>query len=124
LMDSYPPRARVGALSAYSALGDVGLALVLAPLLVAGLSSIFSLTWRGIFVVLGVLSLLGTLVALRLRDPGFGRFDTARVRETVHEAHGEASCGGVERDVQLGLFEIVRRVLCIPTVRRLTLAGG
>src|SRR5207249_10259592 len=94
LMDSYPPRARVRALSAYSALGDVGLALVLAPLLVAGLASIFSLTWRGIFLVLGAFSILGTLIAMWLRDPGFGRFDTQRVRETVHDAHGETSAGG------------------------------
>src|SRR5262245_11593794 len=58
LMDSYPPKVRVRALSAYSALGDVGLAFVLSPLLVAGLTEVFSLTWRGVFVVLGVLSLM------------------------------------------------------------------
>jgi ABC-type branched-subunit amino acid transport system ATPase component/sugar phosphate permease len=118
LMDSYPPKARVRVLSAYSA-SDVGLALVAAPLLVAGLSSVASLTWRGIFVVLGVLSLLGALVALRLRDPGFGRFDTERVRETVHEAHGEKASDVKPHEVQLRFFEIVRRLLLIPTVRRL-----
>ena len=119
VMDSYPPKVRMRALSAYSA-GDVGLALVMAPLLVAGLSGIFDLTWRGVFVVLGVISLLGSLLAVRLRDPGFGRFDTERVRETVHEVHGEK----VEvsaKDVQLGFFEIVRRLMLAPTIRRLTM---
>jgi ABC-type branched-subunit amino acid transport system ATPase component len=121
LWDSYPPKARVRVASAYSALGGVGLALVLSPLLVAGLSSIFSLTWRGIFVVLGVLSLVGTLLAARLRDPGFGRFDTERLRRTVHEAHGEDVRALPERQVQLRFFEIMRRLLLIPTVRRLSI---
>ena len=89
LMDSYPPRVRVRALSAYSALGDVGLAYVLSPLLVAVLAATFSLTWRGIFLVMGIMSLLGTSVAFRLRDPGFGRFDTRRIRRTVQEARGD-----------------------------------
>src|SRR5207237_8550015 len=120
VVDSYRARALVRARSAYSALGDVGLALVLSPLFVAGLSSIFSLTWRGIFVVLGLLSLLGALFALRLRDPGFGRFDTQRVRRTVHEAHDEAVPVG-DHDVQLRFFEIIRRLLLIPTVRRLAM---
>jgi MFS family permease len=88
LMDSYPPKVRVRVLSAYSALGDVGFALVLSPLLVAALTSVFNLTWRGVFLVLGALSLLGTTVAFRLRDPGFGRFDTERVRDTVRDPAG------------------------------------
>jgi ABC-type branched-subunit amino acid transport system ATPase component/sugar phosphate permease len=119
VMDSYPPKVRMRALSAYSA-GDVGLAFVLAPLLVAGLSSIFDLTWRGIFVVLGGVSLLGSLTAVRLRDPGFGRFDTDRVRKAVHEVHGEKS-EVTHEDVQLGFFEILRRLMLVPTVRRLTM---
>ena len=119
LMDTYPPGARVRVLSAYSAT-DVGFALVLAPLFVALLSSVFSLTWRGIFVILGVLSLLGALLALRLRDPGYGRFDTQRVRSKVHEEHGEAAAEP-DDDTQLRFFEIVRRLLLIPTVRRLAM---
>lgn len=120
LMDSYPPRARMRVLSAYSA-SDIGLALVLAPLLVAWLSGSFGLTWRGVFVVLGGLSFLGALLALRLRDPGFGRFDTQRLRETVHEAHGEAATLDDGHDVQLRFFEIFRRLLLIPSVRRLSI---
>ena len=126
LMDSYPPRVRVRALSAYAAFGDVGLANVLSPLLVAGLTGIFLLTWRGVFFVMGILSLLGTTIAFRLRDPGFGRFDTERVRRAVHEAHGEPeSAWGLpllkEREVRLGFFEVLRRIFMIPTARRLAL---
>ena len=120
LMDSYPPRARMRVLSAYSA-SDVGLALVLAPLLVAWLSGAFGLTWRGIFVVLGGVSLLGSLVALWLRDPGFGNFDTKRVRERVHQVHGEKAAVAEEHDVELRFFEIFRRLLLVPSVRRLSI---
>jgi ABC-type branched-subunit amino acid transport system ATPase component/MFS family permease len=121
LMDSYPPKVRVRALSAYSALGDVGLAFVLSPLLVAALTGVFSLTWRGVFVVLGAFSLLGTTVAFRLRDPGFGRFDTERVRRTVREVEGRESVPIEERAVRLRFFEIMRRLFLIPTVRRLAI---
>ncbi len=121
LLDSYPARVRMRVLSAYSA-SDVGLALVLAPLFVAALTGIFNLTWRGVFVVLGVVSLLGTLIAARLRDPGFGRFDTERVRKTVRETHDDGAASTDERhDVQLRFFEIFRRLLLIPTVRRLAI---
>ena len=121
LMDSYPPRVRVRALSAYAALGEIGLANVLSPLMVAGLVSIFMLTWRGVFVVMGILSLLGTTIAFRLRDPGFGHYDTERIRLAVHEAHGETAVALKERDVRLGFFEVLRRILLIPTARRLAL---
>jgi ABC-type branched-subunit amino acid transport system ATPase component/sugar phosphate permease len=121
LMDSYPPKVRVRALSAYSALGDVGLGQVLSPLLVAALTSVFFLTWRGVFLVLGGLSLLATSVAFRLRDPGFGRFDTERVRETVRDRIGRATAP-VQESMQLRFFEIMRRLILIPTVRRLALA--
>ncbi len=119
LMDSYPARVRVRVLSVYTALGDLGVANIVSPLLVAGLVSIFAFTWRGVFVVMGVLSLLGTTVAFRLRDPGFGRYDTDRIRQAVHEAHGEEVAALEERAVRLGFFEVLRRILLIPTVRRL-----
>jgi MFS family permease len=121
LMDSYPPRVRVRALSAYAALGDIGLANILSPLMVAGLVSIFMLTWRGVFLVMGILSLLGTSIAFRLRDPGFGRFDTERIRKAVHEAHGEGAMALEERSVRLGFFEVLRRIFMIPTARRLAI---
>src|SRR5205823_196630 len=61
------------------------------------------------------------LVASRLRDPGFGRWDTEQIRATVREHHGEGM-GGVtvtDQDVSLRFFEIVRRLMMIPTQRRL-----
>lgn len=118
LVDSYPPAARVRALTAYTAIGTFGQAL--APLMVAVLASVADLTWRGVFLALGVTSILMTLCALGLRDPGFGKWDTEQLRASVHRNHGEAA--GVDLsvdDVALGFWEICRRVLLIPTNRRI-----
>ncbi|HET6793965.1 MAG TPA: ATP-binding protein [Acidimicrobiales bacterium] len=116
VLDSYPPEARVRALSGYNAFGTAG--SVASPLLVGLLSAWLGLTWRGVFIALGVVSIGMTLVALGLRDPGFGRWDTERVRASVHEAHGET--GGLSAsEVALGFWEICRRMLLIQTNRRL-----
>jgi ABC-type branched-subunit amino acid transport system ATPase component/MFS family permease len=122
LMDSYPPEARVRALSYYQAFNAFG--NVLAPLLVAGLVTYAHVTWRGVFVVLGSLSLMAMLVTVRLRDPGFGGFDTERIRARVHEFHGEAAGAAADNadGYELGFFEIVRRLLIIRSVRRILLA--
>ena len=120
LMDNYPPESRVRVLTVYQQFTNVG--LVIAPLLVA-LLAVTGFTWRGVFVVLGLLSVVGSLFALRLRDPGFGRWDTERVRQAVHDARGEATAARPPaEDVELGFFEIARRLFLIPTVRRM-LAG-
>jgi ABC-type branched-subunit amino acid transport system ATPase component/sugar phosphate permease len=119
LMDSYPPRARVRVVSFYTAVGAVSLGLILAPLFVAVMSGIFHLTWRGIFLVAGLIAAVGTAFAFRLRDPGYGRFDTDRVRQAVHEEHGESGAHVSEQDVELRFFEIMRRLMMIPTVRRI-----
>ena len=123
LMDSHPPEGRVRALSYYIATAEFG--SLLAPLLVALLvSSYVGLTWRGVFVALGTLSLLGALTTIRLRDPGYGRWDTEQVRDTVREKESGAkermeAHALAEADIQLGFFEIVRRLMLIPTIRRL-----
>lgn len=116
LIDSYPAQARVRGLSYYQAADSFG--NVLAPLLVAGLAAIFGLTWRGIFLCLGSASLLATLLAGRLRDPGFGKWDTEQIRKTVSQRHGGGEALSSD-NVELGFFEIVRRLLLIPTIRRL-----
>jgi ABC-type branched-subunit amino acid transport system ATPase component/sugar phosphate permease len=118
IVDSYHPEARVRALSFYRAVGTMG--SVAAPGLVGILASMAGLTWRGVFLALGATSLLVTLISLRLRDPGFGKWDTERLRASVHEAHGEAGRASdlSERDVALGFWEICRRMLLIPTNRR------
>jgi len=115
VLDSYHPEGRVRALSVYRAFDTLG--SVLAPLLVGLLASVLGLTWRGVFICLGFTSLAMTMVALGLRDPGFGKWDTEQLRASVHEAHGESGALRQE-DVQLGFWEICRRMLLIPTNRR------
>ncbi|HVE98139.1 MAG TPA: MFS transporter [Mycobacteriales bacterium] len=119
LLDSYPPAARVRALSYYTAAGIAG--TILAPLLVAVLVGPLNLTWRGVFLVMGGLCLIALPITIRLRDPGFGKWDTQQLRESVHELHGDTD-RLTETEVQLGFFEICRRLLLIPTVKRLLVA--
>jgi ABC-type branched-subunit amino acid transport system ATPase component len=116
LMDSYHPGVRVRAMSFYTAFSTFG--SVLSPLMVGGLASLLGFTWRGVFIAMGFTSLAMTLYALRLRDPGFGVWDTERIREEVHELHGDTD-PLAEEDVRLGFWEICRRMLLIPTNRRL-----
>ncbi|TCC51254.1 MFS transporter [Kribbella capetownensis] len=116
IADSYPPAARVRALTAYTAIGTFGQAL--APLLVGILASVAGLSWRGVFLALGLTSLLLTLCAIRLRDPGFGKWDSEQLRASVHEEHGEPADSLAAKDVALGFWEICRRVMLIPTNRR------
>ena len=118
LLDSYPPPARVRALTHYTAINAAG--NVIAPLSVAALTALLGFTWRGVFIVLGVASVVSVAFAARLRDPGFGRWDTERIRETVH--HDNVNPDPSTDDVELGFFEIVRRLLLIPTIRRLLIA--
>jgi ABC-type branched-subunit amino acid transport system ATPase component/MFS family permease len=120
LVDSYPPQARVRVLSGYSAL-KAGTTIA-APLLVSLLAGVLDLTWRGVFVGLGVVSLGTSLFTLGLKDPGPGRFDTDALRAQEHELvsgeHVEPEELAQTDDVELGFFEILRRVLLVPTVRR------
>ena len=43
-------------------------------------AAVAGFTWRGVFLVLGLTSLAASLAASRLRDPGFGRWDTDTIR--------------------------------------------
>ena len=118
--DSYHPEARVRALSLYNAIGSFGQAV--APLLVGLFAGLLGFTWRGVFLCMGVMSIGMCLLALGLRDPGFGKWDTQVLRESVHKAHGESNVDVShlsERDVALGFWEICRRVMLVPTNRRL-----
>ncbi|HZN15643.1 MAG TPA: ATP-binding protein [Acidimicrobiales bacterium] len=119
LLDSYPAEGRVRVLSAYQ--GFVAFGMIISPLAVAFLASVVGLTWRGVFLTLGVASLLASLAAARLRDPGFGRWDTERIRDAVRQHHGEGMAGVTitDQDITLGFFETVRRLMLVPTVRRL-----
>jgi ABC-type branched-subunit amino acid transport system ATPase component/sugar phosphate permease len=115
VMDSYHPEVRVRALSVYSAFNTFG--SVASPLLVGLVASLLGFTWRGVFIFLGFTSLAMTLVSLGLRDPGFGKWDTQQLRASVRRAHGEGD-ELREEDVALGFWEICRRMLLIPTNRR------
>ena len=118
LMDSYHPSTRVRVISIYQALNRAG--LVISPLLVFILAGYFDLTWRGVFIALGVIATASTLLTLGLRDPGYGRWDTQQLRQSVHDKHGDEDSSLLSADdVKLGFFEICRRLLLIPTVRRL-----
>ncbi len=116
VMDSYPPPARVRAMSLYYAGGFAG--QVGAPLLVALFAGLVDMTWRGIFFAMGGTSLLLTLLCLRLEDPGIGKWDTEAVRASVHEQAGEHVEAVAADAVQLRFAEIVHRLLLIKTLRR------
>ena len=116
LVDSYHPRARVRVLSVYNAFGAS--VNILSPGLVGLLTGLAGLTWRGVFLSLGGTSLLVTLFSIRLRDPGYGHWDTEQLRQQAHEAAPDDDELGAA-DVDLGFWEICRRMLLVPTNRRL-----
>jgi len=89
------------------------------PMPVKLLAGIAGFTWRGVFLAMGLLSIGMTLCCLGLRDPGFGRWDTDQVRAKVHEASGDDDATVLTEDVELGFWEICRRLMLIPTSRRL-----
>lgn len=126
LMDNYPPQGRVRVLSYY--LGANSFGNVLAPMLVFLFVTSLGLTWRGVFVALGLISLAGAISSSRLRDPGFGRWDSEQIRNTVRKrdvgTERLAEVGLSESDVTLGFFEIVRRLMLIPTIRKLLVVEG
>jgi ABC-type branched-subunit amino acid transport system ATPase component/predicted MFS family arabinose efflux permease len=121
IMDSYHPEVRVRALSVYSAFYSFG--QVVAPLLIGLCAGVLGLTWRGVFLAMGLTSILVTLGALGLRDPGYGRWDTERLRASVHDKHGETTAAITEDDVRLGFFEICQRMLLVKTNQRLYLGA-
>jgi ABC-type branched-subunit amino acid transport system ATPase component/MFS family permease len=121
LLDSYPAEARVRIMSLYRGFDRIG--EIVGPLLVGGCTVLLGLTWRGVFLAMGVASLLASVVGSRLRDPGFGRWDTDKVREIVRADAGQDE-QLTDDDVQLGFFEITRRVMLIPTVRRVLMASA
>jgi ABC-type branched-subunit amino acid transport system ATPase component/predicted MFS family arabinose efflux permease len=120
LMDSYPAQTRVRVLARYRGANLFG--NVLAPLIVFYLTGT-GFTWRGVFVVMGLLSLVAALTTIRLRDPGFGRWDSEQIRETVRQKEAVVTTlareGLSESDVSLKFWEIVQRLMLVPTMRRL-----
>ncbi|MBI1350269.1 MAG: MFS transporter [Actinomycetales bacterium] len=121
LADSYPPTLRMRVISAYEAMASFG--NLLSPVVVGLAVAWWGLTWRGVFLVLGGLALVAAVFALRLRDPGFGALDHRRVRAAVRsKAQRVDERDGDVPDVHLRFFEASRRILLIPTARRLLAA--
>jgi ABC-type branched-subunit amino acid transport system ATPase component len=118
LLDSYPPPARVRVMSFYRTFDNVG--EIVGPLAIVICTVLLGLTWRGVFVGLGIVALSAASASVRLRDPGFGRWDTERVRDVVRADAGTESLD--QEDVALGFFEISRRLMLIPTVQRILFA--
>ena len=119
VMDSYEPGMRVRALSFYRAALPVG--TVAAVVLIGVVAGALGLTWRAVLLVMGVVSFGAVALAWRLRDPGFGPLDVERVREEVRQsANTDAPAGDV--DSGLGFFETMRRVMTVPTVRKMLAA--
>lgn len=124
LVDAYPPPARMRIMSLYSASSP--LAGVLAPLVVAALVSWLGMDWRAVFATLGGLSLAACLYALRLREPGLGRWDVAELQSRS----GASRSGGPRSGAAVpasgagtpgfgGFGAALARTLRIPTVRRM-----
>ena len=122
LTDTYPPALRSRVLHGWRAF-FVG-AGILSPLLVAVFTGPLQLTWRGTFLAFSGLCLIAALVSLRLRDPGSGRWDTDRIRAEVRAESGPGPDALTQEETRLRFFEIVRRLLMIPTLRRFLLADA
>ena len=117
IVDAYPPAGRVRALSFHR--GGAVLGGILAPGLVAALSGAAGLTWRGVLLVTGLAFLVCGVIALRLRDPGYGRFDTDRLSKMVEEAEDSTNTGRTGDPTELRFGEALRQAWLIPSVRRL-----
>jgi ABC-type branched-subunit amino acid transport system ATPase component/MFS family permease len=120
ILDGYPPPVRVRALALHRGGAVVG--LVAAPALVCVLSGAFDLSWRGVFIYSGLLTLVAALVGRRVPDAGFGRFDAAKVRQLVRAQEKEPEGELLDDDPGLNFTETLRRIWLIPTVRRLLAA--
>jgi len=119
IMDSYEPGVRARALAFYRGANAMG--NITAPLLVALLTTVFALTWRGVFVAMGGVCLVAAAFAVGLRDPGFGHYDVDRARAATRSASkGDAPTVAEVPDdaASLGFVEIARRLLLVPTIRR------
>jgi ABC-type branched-subunit amino acid transport system ATPase component len=124
LMDAYPPGLRVRVLCVYTgalligSVGSVGLYWLV--------TDVFSLTWRVVFLAIGAIAIAAALIAVRLRDPGVGRWDAEPVRRLVGDpvtADRTAPSGELtEADFALSFAEQLRLTVRPRSVRPMLLA--
>jgi ABC-type branched-subunit amino acid transport system ATPase component len=83
LMDAYPPAVRIRVFCVYTG------AILFGSLAAVGvywlLTDVLALTWRAVFLAIGLIALGAAALAVRLRDPQMGRWDTEPVRHLVGE---------------------------------------
>lgn len=94
VIDSYPPEARVRALSYYRAFAAAGVA---AAFVIVAIVLSLGYSWRVAFLAIGIVSVLAVAVSAGLRDPGFGRWDVDRVKDLVRAASGSNGAVAAER---------------------------
>lgn len=114
LADSYPPEGRNRIFGAYLSLATLG--AVIGPGLIGVLGGVLDLSFRVVFPLTGALTLLAVLVAIRLRDPGYGRYDIDRIRSDLRRADTPRT---MHDDVELRFTEAFQRLLGIKTLYRI-----
>jgi ABC-type branched-subunit amino acid transport system ATPase component/predicted MFS family arabinose efflux permease len=112
LSDAYPPDGRNRVFGAYYAIATAG--TIAGPAFIGLLSGVWGLSFRVVFPITGVLTFGVAAAALRLHDPGYGRYDTDRIRERVG---GRVT--GEEAATALRWSEAFRRLTSIGTLYRI-----
>jgi ABC-type branched-subunit amino acid transport system ATPase component len=111
LMDAYPPGVRVRVIAVWVfaiALGNLVAALVV----LIGVDA-WSLTWRGVAMVMAACATVLAPAALLVRDRGVGRHDLTRIEELVQErvgARGTTEAELSDADVAIGFWEQMRQL--------------
>lgn len=117
LSDSYPPAGRNRIFGAYFALATLG--AVIGPGLIGFLAGVLDLSFRVIFPLTGILTLVAVLFALKLRDPGYGRYDTDQIRGDVRAQDLTSPSAEPIPEVALRFGEVFQRLLAIGTLYRI-----
>ncbi len=121
LMDSYPPGMRVRVQMWHR--GAIKVGQILAPLMVGLVATLLGYTWRGVFPAMALVAFATTLFSLGLRDPGLGKWEEEPVREQVREQLGgvkeEPAAEARDERTSLRFFETMRRLMQVPTLRRI-----
>lgn len=113
LMDNYPVGVRGRVLSIWWGADAFGMGAGLIGFAFA--YRVFDLNWRSAFLLAGAVSFVPVLFAEWLRDPGFGNHDEKLVREA---AAGREGAAPQAQESSLGLGEVVRRLMLVPTFKR------